>query len=312
MKKGIPVTLLVVTLMFTMVGYAQLSTPDMIIRDAEGSSSPIILPPNPADEIELGYETEMVTGVGAGGTPFYVAIKFTEATLEGFADEYSFIRFIVGIWQPADEIELTIWAVEPDTEPEPADIVYTQVVDEGLDVETWNPIVMDDPVLIEEGYDYWIGYWIEYPGGFPAGAGAGDADNPGHTPGLGQWVSFDGEDWGELSGFEIFRDWSLRVVIDVVTSVPELDIPETLTLHNNYPNPFNPSTVIEFGLPNDSHVLLTVYDILGREVATLVDRELHAGAHSVTFEASSLTSGVYFYRLQAGDEVRTHRMILQK
>ncbi len=90
------------------------------------------------------------------------------------------------------------------------------------------------------------------------------------------------------------------------------DIPETYALRPNFPNPFNLSTEIQFDLPEDAMVSLTVYDVLGREVARLVQGELPAGTHRARFDAGNLPSGVYFYRIQAGDFSSTHRMTLLK
>jgi hypothetical protein len=81
---------------------------------------------------------------------------------------------------------------------------------------------------------------------------------------------------------------------------------------NNYPNPFNASTTIEFTITESQNVSLTVYDLLGRQVRTLIDDYRRAGSHTVTFGASALSSGVYFYRLQAGQRVETRRMVLLK
>jgi len=86
----------------------------------------------------------------------------------------------------------------------------------------------------------------------------------------------------------------------------------SFVLHQNYPNPFNPTTTIRFSLPQRSHVTLKVFDVLGREVATLVDRELSAGEHAVVFDAKALSSGVYFYRLQAGNFVEQKKMVVVK
>lgn len=78
-------------------------------------------------------------------------------------------------------------------------------------------------------------------------------------------------------------------------------IPGRYGLDQNFPNPFNPSTVIRYHLPADARVTLKVYDILGREIATLVEGLMPAGSHSVTWNASSYGSGVYFARLSASD-----------
>lgn len=87
---------------------------------------------------------------------------------------------------------------------------------------------------------------------------------------------------------------------------------ENFRLEQNYPNPFNPSTVVGFQLSVAGQATLKVYDILGREVAVLVNETLPAGAHSVTFDASNLTSGVYLYKLEAGGMTMTKRMTLVK
>ncbi|MFN3426676.1 MAG: T9SS type A sorting domain-containing protein [Candidatus Thermochlorobacter sp.] len=88
--------------------------------------------------------------------------------------------------------------------------------------------------------------------------------------------------------------------------------PTKFELFQNYPNPFNPSTVIGFTLPVASEVSLKVYDMLGREVATLVEGRQAAGQYQVPFTATGLASGVYFYRLQAGSFVETKKMMLVK
>jgi len=89
-------------------------------------------------------------------------------------------------------------------------------------------------------------------------------------------------------------------------------VPAGYILESNYPNPFNPSTTISFLIPQAQHVSLVVYDALGREVATLVDSELGAGSHTVTFDGQNLSSGVYIYRVRAGDFVQEKKMQLVK
>ncbi len=109
----------------------------------------------------------------------------------------------------------------------------------------------------------------------------------------------------------------IRAVINFPTSIGEQVVellPTSFTLEQNYPNPFNPSTVISYQLPTGSHVLLKVYDLLGREVATLVNEFQNAGAYNSQFSIlnSQLTSGIYFYTIQAGSFIQTKKMIMMK
>ncbi|MCJ7554924.1 MAG: T9SS type A sorting domain-containing protein, partial [Ignavibacteriaceae bacterium] len=83
-------------------------------------------------------------------------------------------------------------------------------------------------------------------------------------------------------------------------------------LMQNYPNPFNPTTIIKYDLPEDSKVKLIVYDILGNEVAVLVEEEKPAGSYEITFNGEGLPSSVYFYSMQAGDFHQVKKMILLK
>ncbi|MGE5795914.1 MAG: glycoside hydrolase family 11 protein [Ignavibacteria bacterium] len=93
-------------------------------------------------------------------------------------------------------------------------------------------------------------------------------------------------------------------------SPPEL--PENFYVNQNYPNPFNPSTIISFGIPENSYVSLKVYNSLGQELAELAGREYSAGRHEVTFDASNLANGIYFYEMRAGQFSISKKMILQK
>jgi hypothetical protein len=88
------------------------------------------------------------------------------------------------------------------------------------------------------------------------------------------------------------------------------ETPLSYHLDQNYPNPFNPSTTIRYDLPRSSMVRLSVYDILGREVSVLVNERRDAGVHEVKFDGLNYASGVYFYRLQAGDFVQTRKLLI--
>jgi len=99
--------------------------------------------------------------------------------------------------------------------------------------------------------------------------------------------------------------WSKSIIL-------EYTLPRTYALDQNYPNPFNPLTTIQYQLPEEMKVRLEVYDLLGRKVATLLDRRIPAGYHEVSFDASSLASGVYIYRLVAGSFSKTRKMMVMK
>ena len=87
-------------------------------------------------------------------------------------------------------------------------------------------------------------------------------------------------------------------------------LPGGAALFQNYPNPFNPSTTIRYGLPERTHVTLTVFNTLGQQVATLVNDTQDAGYHQVQFDGSGLASGMYFYRLRAGEYVAVRRLLI--
>ncbi len=98
-------------------------------------------------------------------------------------------------------------------------------------------------------------------------------------------------------------------VVDVEN---EINKPQEFALYQNYPNPFNPTTNIRYSLPSNSYVTLKVYDAIGAEVTTLVNGEKPAGVYEVQFDASKLSSGIYFYELKANNRVITRKMILLK
>ncbi len=110
-------------------------------------------------------------------------------------------------------------------------------------------------------------------------------------------------------GSEMYLD-DIELSMDIVSDVEDEFQPLTFQLMQNYPNPFNPSTKIQYQVSNTSHITLKVYDVLGNEVATLVNEEKQAGIYELYFNASSLSSGVYLYKIQAGSFIETKKMIL--
>ncbi len=120
---------------------------------------------------------------------------------------------------------------------------------------------------------------------------------------------------------EIVQEWNGSVWINVdkytysyiVTEIENVE--ESVLsygISNNFPNPFNPSTRIKYFIPTQSFVTIKVFDALGNEIATLVNEEKQTGNYNVEFDASELTSGIYFYRLRAGDYIETRKMMFMK
>jgi len=133
--------------------------------------------------------------------------------------------------------------------------------------------------------------------------------------GLWKWAGQPAADW--------YPDWegpycyAVRALGSDVDSRPGDGLPEDWKLSQNYPNPFNPNTQIPFSVKTHAHVSLTVYNVLGQQVATLVDKELAAGNYTADWNGNSdagsaVASGIYFYRLEAGDFVETKKMTLLK
>ncbi len=115
------------------------------------------------------------------------------------------------------------------------------------------------------------------------------------------------EGWGSFSTVYNFKTSFLTGITDRNNNMPK-----EFKLNQNYPNPFNPSTTIEFQIPKQSYVSLNVYDILGNKVAELVDQVKPAGRYTISFDAANLSSGVYFYTIEAGSFEQTKKLILMK
>jgi hypothetical protein len=145
--------------------------------------------------------------------------------------------------------------------------------------------------------------------GLPNNNGANDNEGgvgTNHTlPWEINWASFT-----VVDTFGVIKEADVQNVMTGVEELPELAT--TFELNQNYPNPFNPATMIKFSIPEASFVTLKVYNVLGQEVATLVNEEMTSGTYEVDFNAMDLTSGIYFYTINAGDFAATKKMMLLK
>jgi len=130
-----------------------------------------------------------------------------------------------------------------------------------------------------------------------------------------------GSEWLDLYNFEDPPwDHTANFCIKALTTkdstlsvdFPDSKIPQSYSLSQNYPNPFNPITIIKYELPVTDYVRINIYDILGRKVETIVNEKQVAGYHQVTWNASNKPSGIYFYRIQAGDYAEAKKMVLLK
>ncbi|MFZ1461354.1 MAG: T9SS type A sorting domain-containing protein, partial [Ignavibacteria bacterium] len=121
--------------------------------------------------------------------------------------------------------------------------------------------------------------------------------------------AFDGKKNIELVNSD---DNSIEGVTGKLTNESITNIPAEFALGQNYPNPFNPSTTINYDLPSSNFVTLKIYDLVGKEVATLVNEKLDAGRYTATFNGSNLASGMYFYKISAGEFTFVRKMVLIK
>jgi photosystem II stability/assembly factor-like uncharacterized protein len=137
-----------------------------------------------------------------------------------------------------------------------------------------------------------------------------DSRNSGLTDNFISSLTYNSNDvaFAGTMGDGVFRSINSTTSIEI----EENNIPSSYTLSQNYPNPFNPITKISYQLPTAAHVEIKVFDVLGNEVANLVNEEKPAGSYELQFDGNGLTSGIYFYQLKAGDYIVTKKMILLK
>lgn len=186
--------------------------------------------------------------------------------------------------------------------------------------ETWTPLPLD--TVFSNLSTFYIAYAKGTNGSYVITS---------HSPGIpgSAYTTDDGNTWTYINNLPLgpaaFSDWNTGWTGGIndtiwkwnsailVTSVKEVaGTVDNFLLEQNYPNPFNPSTTIRYSIPTSEFVKLKVYDVLGNEVATLVNEEKPAGSYEVEFQATELSSGIYFYKLQSGNFVETKKMLLLK
>ena len=128
--------------------------------------------------------------------------------------------------------------------------------------------------------------------------------------GLSKWAE-DGIMLSQFLGYAAGGDAVLKY--GIISSVEKLEeMPKDFLLRNNYPNPFNPTTTIEYEIPERSNVVLKVFDVLGKEIQTLVNQEQEAGVYRINFNGFNISSGTYFFSLKTGNYEESKQMILLK
>ncbi len=162
-------------------------------------------------------------------------------------------------------------------------------------------------VIVDGNYAYVADWWL--------GVRIIDVSDPSTPTEVGFYKIFD-TDVISVDGNIIYangRDGFYILQNDLLTTVEENEkVPLEFLLSQNYPNPFNPSTKIKYSIPYSSKVVIKIFNILGREIETLVNEEKSVGTYEINWNASTLSSGVYLYRIQAGDFAQTKKIILLK
>ncbi|MCH8068731.1 MAG: T9SS type A sorting domain-containing protein, partial [Candidatus Marinimicrobia bacterium] len=183
------------------------------------------------------------------------------------------------------------------------DLLFTSII------EGWNEKDVSAGNIIVDGGSFYVG-WGETAMSTQLGLDT-DAPIEGNS-----YFQIPGDPWAPISDLGGYNgDLMIRAVVDVVVSItpkPSDQVPSSFSLKQNYPNPFNPVTYIPFELPKDTHVSLQIYDLKGRVVRELVSEWLPAGQYQYPLNGSDLATGIYIYRLLAGDFTMTKKMILLK
>jgi hypothetical protein len=190
----------------------------------------------------------------------------------------------------AQSTEQAFYFIESIENIEIGDWILSYYGDVVIGAREWQGSIIDVPAMGDDGSDYTKGY-IE----------------TGSAP---SFKILRGDELINLEGD--IPSWSNNQLYMVSSLTEAVALPETFSLDRAYPNPFNPTTTLSFAIPIDSEVFLSVYNLQGREVSTLIDANMDAGYHSIVWNADSYSSGVYFVKMIAGEYINTQKLMLVK
>ncbi len=283
------------------IGYSQ----NFSVHQSNNASN---LPDSPNDVVVVHYDGDDVTNsVGDGGATFIGGARFRAGIMAGYTDgELQSVQFHYS--QAATGLTIMIYDAGTATDPGALLLSQTLVLD-SLTVGDWNDVALTTSIPVS-GNDLWVCLQVEdaTAAAYPLGVDTGPADPDG------DFVNDSGT-WQHLNDFGLNYNWHIRAVVETTTPSgieTTTTIPESFSLAQNYPNPFNPTTTITYSVPQAGKIKLAVYNLLGQEAAVLVNGEVSAGMHQAEFNAKSLPSGTYFYKLQSENSVSIKKMLLLK
>jgi len=249
---------------------------------------------HPNELLEIHYDNDFVSGIGSANTDFIIAAKFNQYLLEQFVGD-AIAQVKVYINNPTVGNTGIVKIYNGGTPSTPGDLLYSSP-SVHVDANSWNTFPIPDLITIPAS-DLWIGF--EAKSG-PTGSHSWAGCDSGPNDPDGQYIYYGGS-WRLLTalGASFTYNWNIRAVIQTTTLVKAETMPPNSILEQNYPNPFNPATTIKFSIAHNSWVTLKVYNVLGQEIALLLNSPASAGEHRVKFNASELPGGVYLYKLNA-------------
>ena len=280
---------------------------------------------NNKDEIEIKHTDSFTEAVyNEGGDNFICAIKIGPSEFSGYDDlELTKVRYYLAGDETGGGINrIQAWVYEDLGNGETEWVTNSDEITSGFAFDGWNDLSVD-PALLDLSKTYIVGYYIEWDGGAYAGMNDGltsQMDGKANVVGYPSWDddgNFTGWTWDTLKQWgDTFANsaWSLKAVCNTSTTgvEEELKVNKVSSLEQNYPNPFNPVTTISYNVAETGKVNLAVFNSKGELVKELVNGVQINGKHKATFDGSSLNSGVYFYKLKAGNNSIVKRMVLIK